>query len=179
MAGNVVLIDTLERFRRARHATAIVFLGLLDTVFISSWLQLEFANWFAQALQYASGCTCFAVLLFLFVQLALLTSELLLFTQRSLARTGNFACRRQTRLREALLRRQVVVFYKRLVIGVVELVEEPVSDKANLTLGNLCSDWLKLRWLFHDVAGGSDVADMVSDRALCLDGCAYLLSCRA
>jgi hypothetical protein len=157
----------LKRLGWARHAAAIVLFRLLNAVRILTRLEPELANWLLQALKNTGRCsTCLAILFSLFIELTLLTGELLLFAQRAFARTRDLASWRQTRLGEALLRREIIVFDKRTIVGVMEFVEKPISYETDLTFCNLCGNWLKLRWLFHDVASGSHVADLISDGVL-------------
>lgn len=172
-------IDLLERLRWAGHATAVVFLWFLDAMCVLARLQLELANWFPDAFEDACGRRRFAIILPLLVKLALLASHLLLFSEWALTRTGDLPGWRQSRLGEALLGRKIVVFDKTSVAVVVQLVEKPVPDKTDLTLSDLTGDWLELRWLFHDIARGSNIAVWVSKGKVKSTQKPYLLSCLA
>jgi hypothetical protein len=94
----------LERFRWAGHPmrTAILLLRLLHAmIFLLRGLKLQLANGFAKAFHEAA--MIITVIVFLFIELALLPCHLLLLSERTLTWTGNLACGRQARLGETLL----------------------------------------------------------------------------
>lgn len=139
----------------------VVFFGLLDTViFLLCGLELEFADGFAETFHEAAVVG--AVVVFFLVEFALLAGHLLLFSEGALAGARNLAGGRETRLWEALLGWELIVFDECLIVVVVEFVEKPALNKANLALRILHADGFELRWLGHQETSGGHIAIYVS-----------------